>query len=85
MNVFKLPKEQKDELTSRVQTFFIDERSEELGSIAAQSILEFMLKELGPIIYNQAMDDARRLVKEKMESMENDLYAMEKSVSKQRR
>lgn len=53
MIIFKLPKEEKDELTKRVQAFFYEERSEDLGSIAAESILEFMLKELGPVIYNQ--------------------------------
>lgn len=77
MIIFKLPKEEKDELAKRVQAFFYEERSEELGSIAAESILDFMLKELGPVIYNQAIFDTRKLVKEKMDSLENDLYSIE--------
>ncbi|MEX2415223.1 MAG: DUF2164 domain-containing protein [Paenibacillaceae bacterium] len=77
MIIYKLPKEHKDELTKRVQAYFYEERSEEIGSIAAGSILDFMLKELGPVIYNQAIFDARKLVKEKMDSLENDLYSIE--------
>lgn len=77
MIIFKLPKDHKDELTKRVQEFFHEVRSEEIGNIAAESILDFMLKELGPIIYNQAINDARKLVKQKIDSIEDDLYSIE--------
>jgi uncharacterized protein (DUF2164 family) len=85
MMIMKLPRVQKDMLTKRVQEFFQEERSEELGSIAAESILDFMLKELGPVIYNHAIFDARKLVKEKMDSLENDLYSIEKPLDLKRR
>jgi len=82
--LYKLAKEYKDELTKNVQEFFLEERSEEIGSIAAESILNFMLKELGPVIYNQAISDARKQVKEKMDSLEEDLYSLEQPLDVKR-
>lgn len=77
MLIIKLPKEQKDILTKRVQEYFYEERAEEIGNLAAESILDFMIKEVSPVIYNQAIYDARNLVKERMMSLEDDLYALE--------
>jgi len=78
--IYKLPKEHKDVLTKHVQEFFLDERSEEIGIIAAESILDFMLKELGPVIYNQAISDARKLMKLKLDALEDELYSLEQPV-----
>ncbi|MUT66269.1 DUF2164 domain-containing protein [Paenibacillus sp. NEAU-GSW1] len=77
MMKLKLEREQKMQLVQRVQHYFEQERSETIGSIAAEQLLDYMLAELGPIVYNQAIADARRTVIEKMQSIEDDLYAME--------
>jgi uncharacterized protein (DUF2164 family) len=36
-----------------------------------------MIKQLGPIIYNQAIHDARTVVMQQMERMEEEIYALE--------
>jgi uncharacterized protein (DUF2164 family) len=77
----KFPREQKEEMVSRIQRYFELERSETLGSIAAEQLLDFMIRELGPFVYNQAIQDARRTVVERMQAMEDELYALEKSLS----
>ncbi len=81
MIILKIPKEDKDKLTKRVQEYFHEERSEEIGNLAAESILDYMFKLVGPVIYNQAIFDARNLVKEKMLSLEEDLYAIEQPIN----
>jgi uncharacterized protein (DUF2164 family) len=78
--VAKLPREHKELLIQRLQAFFIEERSEEIGELAAELLLDFMLKELGPVVYNQAVQDATRLVAQRMTSLEEDLHALEKPV-----
>lgn len=78
MLVVKLPKEAKEMLVERVREYYENERSEEIGHLAAESILDFMLKELTPYVYNQAIFDARRVVGERMSSLEDDLYALER-------
>jgi uncharacterized protein (DUF2164 family) len=79
--IIKLPKEQKEQLIKRVQNYFHEERAEEIGDLAAEFLLDYMIKEMGPVIYNQAIYDATRLVNEKMISLEDDLSAMEKPIN----
>lgn len=80
----KLPKEEKDILVESVQGYFEEERSETIGSLAAEQIIDFMISELGPYIYNQAVTDARKLVNEKASQIEDELYSLEKLVQKRR-
>ncbi|MFS1512085.1 DUF2164 domain-containing protein [Chengkuizengella sp. SCS-71B] len=78
MKPTKLPKEQKDQMIANIQHYFSIERSEEIGNLAAENFLDFIMKELGPYIYNQAISDARMLINEKMVHIEDDLYSLEK-------
>lgn len=68
-------------MVDRVQDYFYKERSEEIGNLAAESMVDFMMKELGPVIYNQAIFDARKLVLERMQSLEDDLYVLERPLN----
>jgi uncharacterized protein (DUF2164 family) len=63
-----------------IQRFFYEERNEEIGNLAAENVLEFVKKYLGPYFYNEAIKDARSLMEEKVASIEDDLYALEKNV-----
>lgn len=81
----KLPKEEKQELIRSVQAYFEEERSETIGDLAAEQFLDFMMKELGPYIYNKAISDARLLVNEKFNQMEDELYTLEKPIQNRRR
>jgi len=80
----KLPKEQKELIIKNIQAYFELERDESIGDLAADGILDFMLKELGPIIYNQAIHDAHTTVVQQMARMEDELYALEQPVRKTR-
>ncbi|UKS29746.1 DUF2164 domain-containing protein [Paenibacillus sp. HWE-109] len=81
----KLEKEQKDQLISHVQTYFYEERSEEIGALSAEFLLDYMIAEIGPYIYNQAIQDALKLVGDKMVALEDDLHAIEKPLQTKRR
>lgn len=81
----KLPREQKEALVKRVQTYFYEERSEEIGDLSAELLLDYMIKEIGPVIYNQAIRDAVKTVSDRMVSLEEDLHAMEKPIHLNRR
>ncbi|ERI09762.1 DUF2164 domain-containing protein [Aneurinibacillus aneurinilyticus] len=76
----KLPREQKLQIASNVQQYFKTELSEEIGQLAAEHLIDFMLKELSPYIYNKAIQDARSIVEQQMVSIEEELYALEKPI-----
>ncbi len=81
----KLPREKKERMMESVQQYFIQERSEEIGSIAAEALLDHMIKVIGPYIYNQAVQDARKLLHERMLSIEDELYSLERPETEVRR
>jgi uncharacterized protein (DUF2164 family) len=72
----KIPKEQKMQVISRVKLYFQEERDEEIGDLAAELLLDFMIKQISPWIYNQAVDDAQTLASQRMAALEEDLYAL---------
>ncbi len=71
-----IKEEKKTEYIKKIISFFLDERNEEIGIIAAGKILDFFNQELGKEYYQQGIKDAKKLLKEKMEDMEMDLDAI---------
>ncbi|MNL81324.1 hypothetical protein D3C87_2084050 [compost metagenome] len=49
-----------------------------MGRMAAEQVLDFMIGLVGPAVYNQALTDARNLLNERMQSLDDDLYSLEK-------
>ena len=78
MMKLKLSREQKEAAVQAVQHYFEMERGEEIGSLAAESLIEYMVEVLGPHLYNEAVKDARTVVAERMAAIEDELYALEK-------
>lgn len=74
----KLPREEKSRLISNVQAYFEMERSEPIGELAAEQLVDFMINELGPYLYNQAITDARAVLHEKVNQLDDELYILEK-------
>ncbi|WP_417661887.1 DUF2164 domain-containing protein [Pseudomonas sp.] len=59
---------------------FLDQRFElELGSFEVQEILELFNREIAPLYYNKAVDDVQTVLRDRFESIESDLWALEKS------
>ena len=52
-------------LIESIQRFFGEELSEDIGELKARIVLGFVLKEIGPTIYNQAIDDAQTWLQER--------------------
>lgn len=59
---------------------FLEDRFElELGSFEAQEVLDLVAREIAPLYYNKAIFDVQTHLKERFESIESDLWALEKS------
>ena len=59
---------------------FLDERFElQLGTFEAAEGLELFAREIAPHYYNRAIFDVQTHLKERFESIESDLWALEKS------
>ncbi|QDH22704.1 DUF2164 domain-containing protein [Saccharibacillus brassicae] len=78
----RLPKENKDDLIADLQQYFYDERGEEIGSLAAEQLLDHMMQRLAPYAYNQGVQDAKAAVNEKLLQIEDELYALERPANR---
>ena len=68
----KLSKAEKQKLINEIQTFFQEERGEEIGIIAAEIVLDFMMENIGKYAYNKALDDAKGWFEQRLEDLSID-------------
>ena len=66
----QLSKEKKDFLIAGIKEFFLNEREEAIGDLAAILVLDFFLEKLAPVVYNQGIQDCVGMLKEKLEDLE---------------
>ncbi|MET3699761.1 uncharacterized protein SAMN05877753_10129 [Bacillus oleivorans] len=78
----KFPKEQKDQIIAEIQGFFLEEKGEEIGLIAAENIFDFFMERLGPILYNQGVKDAKKLVTQLLLNIEEDIASLERPIQR---
>ena len=55
---------------SSIRRFTAEHLDEEVGDLKAQLLLEFVLKEIGPSIYNRAIGDAQKYFQERTLDLE---------------
>lgn len=73
----ELDKVVQQELLCGIRKFFLEERDEEISDFQAANLLDVLLREAGPYIYNQAIADAQALMSLKSE----DLFELQKKIS----
>jgi uncharacterized protein (DUF2164 family) len=70
-------KEQRAEAISSIQRYFEENGPEPLGQLAAGLLLDFFLKDLGPVVYNQGVADAQARMERLLSDLPGDLHAPE--------
>lgn len=73
----KLAPERKSQLIREIQGHFAEHWDEPIGELKAELLLEFFLAELGPQVYNQAIQDALAFLQEKLADLEGEFYEFE--------
>lgn len=69
MGKIVLDKDKKKEMTESIKEYFLEERDEEIGDLAATLLLDFIVKELAGEFYNQGIEDAYRYMNDRVEDM----------------
>lgn len=70
--------DEKDALVRKIQLYFSEELDQEIGQFPAQFLLDFFAEEVGPYFYNRGIYDAAALINERMESVTDALWELEK-------
>ena len=55
----EISKEMRKALIASMQRYFEENMVEKIGNLTADSLLDFLLEELGPVVYNKAVADVQ--------------------------
>lgn len=75
----KLSEERREDLSTAVRQLFQDEFERDLSDFQAQRLIDFFMRQLGPPVYNQAIQDARAYVLTKLEDIDGEIYEPEET------
>jgi uncharacterized protein (DUF2164 family) len=73
----KLNKDTEERLLTSLQRYCAQNFDEEIGGLKARLLLDFCLREIGPSVYNQAVQDAQAAMHEKIAEVETNCYETE--------
>ncbi|WP_026583146.1 DUF2164 domain-containing protein [Bacillus sp. J33] len=76
----RLTKEQHQMMISDIQTFFSQERDEEISEFSAERVLDFVKESLAPHFYNAAISDVKHVVEQQYASMEDEILTLERPI-----
>jgi uncharacterized protein (DUF2164 family) len=76
-----LSEERREQLVEALQRFQADEFDQEVSDFQARRLLDFFIHHLGAPVYNQAIQDARRVLQDKLTDLEGEFYEPEASQS----
>ncbi len=65
----KLPKDKRETMIEEIKYFFLKERDEEIGDLAAGMLLDFVITELAPEFYNQGVYDSHKYMSDRAEEL----------------
>jgi len=78
--LIRLSEERRAAILARLKDLYSAEFDEELSGYRADRILDFFLRRLGPSVYNQAIQDARKFMLEKLEDLDIEFHEKEQPV-----
>ena len=77
MTTIELSKEARAEAVASLKRYAEENLAEPLGDMPAGMLLDFMLEEIGPAIYNKAIEDAQARLQSRVMDLSGELFADE--------
>ncbi len=73
----RLDEERRKDLVAKIQAHLREHFDEDVGVLKAELLLAFFVKELGPPVYNQAIQDAHGFIADKLVDLQGEFYEPE--------
>lgn len=70
----ELSREARQLAISSIERWFLENRDEKVGNITAGALLGFMLEEIGPAIYNQAVTQVQERLLERVQELDIEVH-----------
>lgn len=78
----RLTDERRERTLRGIRKFYAEVLEQELSEFTAGRILDFFVKELGAPLYNQAIQDARKFLQEKLDDLDVEFYEPDEPFSR---
>jgi uncharacterized protein (DUF2164 family) len=72
-----LPPETTKQVLASIKRYVAEHLEQEIGDLQAGLLLDYVLKEIGPSVYNQAIRDARSYLEDRVNDLEGVCYEKE--------
>lgn len=79
LSQIQLSEKQKEKLREEIRAFYLEERGEEIEIIEQIQLLDLFTQKLAPVIYNQALEDAKKWYAQMLDNLESDYYVLYKN------
>ena len=70
----EIDESRRQQLVAGLQAFFLEQYDEVLSDFRAQRLLDFVLDALGPQVYNQAVQDARDFMQQRLDDLDGGVH-----------
>jgi len=77
MNTIEISKPTRADASRSSQRYFEENMTEPIGEMPAGLLLNFLIEEIGPAIYNGAIRDAQAQMQQRVADLDGELYADE--------
>lgn len=81
MSEIEFTNQEKESMVEKLQNYFENELDQEIGQFDAEFLLDYFSKEIGAYYYNRGLHDARAIFQARIESVDDEIYAIEKVVN----
>jgi uncharacterized protein (DUF2164 family) len=70
----EIPKEARTQAVASIERWFAENRDEKIGNIGAAALLNFVLEEIGPLVYNQAVADVQERLQMRISELDIEVH-----------
>lgn len=78
MKNIEFSKEEKNIMIQNIRQYFEEQLDSEIGQFDAEFLLDFFAEKIGVYFYNQGLRDAQVVLKDRLESIVDAIYDIEK-------
>ncbi|MET3926504.1 DUF2164 domain-containing protein [Devosia sp. 2618] len=77
MKPIKFDRDETKAIVGEIQDYFRNELDQDIGVIPSEMLMQFFADKMGAYYYNRGVYDAQAALKARMDSLHDDLFALE--------
>jgi uncharacterized protein (DUF2164 family) len=72
--MIELPKDARQQAIASIERYFRENMDEPIGNVAASGLLGFFLEEIGPVVYNKAVQDVQERLRMRIDEVDLEVH-----------